>query len=120
MVASVSYDVEDEGVRPPTLGLVVLQTEETLEDEFRYFLRDRRVVLHHTRIPSGEAVTLEILGSMEEIIGSAIGVFPAGARFDVIGYACTSAASVIGEARVSELISGVRVPKLRPPILQPR
>ena len=65
MVASVSYDVEDEGIRPPTLGLVVLQSEETLEDEFCYFLRDRRVVLQHTRIPSREAVTLKTLGSME-------------------------------------------------------
>ena len=108
MVASVSYDVEDEDARPPTFGRVVLQSEETLEDEFRYFLRDRRVVLHHTRIPSGEAVTLETLGAMEENLGGAIGLFPAGARFDVIGYACTSAASVIGEARVSELITGAR------------
>ena len=66
MVASVSYDVEDEDAPPPTFGLVVLQSEEALEDEFRYFLRDRCVVLHHTRIPSGEAVTLETLGAMEE------------------------------------------------------
>tara|TARA_Y100000766_G_scaffold238204_1_gene214713 strand:- start:122 stop:877 length:756 start_codon:yes stop_codon:yes gene_type:complete len=108
MVASVSYDVEDESDRPPTLGLVVLQSEETLEDEFRHFLRDRRVVLHHTRIPSGEAVTRETLGAMEEYLGTAICMFPAGARFDVIGYACTSAASVIGEARISKLIAGVR------------
>ena len=108
MVASVSYYVEDEGVRLPTLGLVVLQSEETLEDELRYFSRDRRVVLHHPRIPSREAVTLETLGSMEENLGSAIGLFPAGAPFDVIGYACTSAASVISEARVSELITGAR------------
>ena len=87
MVASVSYDVEDESDRPPTLGLVVLQSEETLEDEFRHFLRDRRVVLHHTRIPSGEAVTRETLGAMEQNLGTAIGLFPAGARFDLIGYA---------------------------------
>lgn len=108
MVASVFYDVEDDGVRPPTLGLVVLQSEETLEDEFRHFLRDRRVVLHHTRIPSGEAVTHETLGAMEGDLTAAIGLFPVGARFDVIGYACTSGASVIGEARVSELIVGAR------------
>ena len=112
MVASVSYDLEDKGARPPTFGLFVLQSEKTLEDEFHYFLRDQRVVLHHTRIPSGEAVPLENLGAMEGDLGGTIGLFPMGARFDVIGYACTSAASVIGEARVSELISGVRVPKL--------
>ena len=108
MVASVSYDVETEDARPPTLGLVVLQSEEMLEDEFRHFLRDRRVVLHHTRIPSGEAVTRKTLGAMEENLGTAIGLFPAGARFDVIGYACTSAASVIGEGPISKVIAGVR------------
>ncbi len=108
MVTSVPYVVEDEGKRPPTLGIVVLQSEETLEDEFRYFLRDRRVVLHHTRIPSGEAVTYETLNAMEDHIAEAVCLFPAKTKFDVIGYACTSASSVIGEERVSELIAAAR------------
>ena len=108
MVTSVPYVVEDECKRPPTLGVVVLQSEETLEDEFRYFLRDRRVVLHHTRIPSGEAVTFESLSNMESHLADAVGLFPATAKFDVIGYACTSASSVIGEERITELIAAAR------------
>ena len=113
MVASAPYVVEDEGVRLPTLGLVVLQAEETIEDEFRHYLRNRSVILHHTRIPSGEAVTHDTLTAMEADLGTAIGLFPVGANFDVIGYACTSASSVIGEARVASLITSAR-PGVRP------
>jgi maleate isomerase len=108
MVASAPYVVEDEGARLPTLGLVVLQAEETIEDEFRYYLRDRSVILHHTRIPSGEAVTHNTLSAMEANLSAAIGLFPVGNRFDVIGYACTSASSVIGEDRVASLITSAR------------
>jgi maleate isomerase len=108
MVASAPYVVEDEGARLPTLGLVVLQAEETIEDEFRYYLRDCPVILHHTRIPSGESVTHDTLGAMEADLGAAIGLFPVGTCFDVIGYACTSASSVIGEDRVASLITLAR------------
>ena len=113
MVASAPYVVEDEGARLPTLGLVVLQAEETIEDEFRHYLRDRSVILHHTRIPSGQAVTHDTLTAMEADLGAAIGLFPVGANFDVIGYACTSASSVIGEDRVASLITSAR-PGVRP------
>ena len=113
MVASAPYVVEDEGARLRTLGLVVLQAEETIEDEFRHYLRDRSVILHHTRIPSGEAVTHDTLTAMEADLGTAIGLFPVGANFDVIGYACTSASSVIGEDRVASLITSAR-PGVRP------
>ena len=113
MVASAPYVVEDEGVRLPTLGLVVLQAEETIEGEFRHYLRDRSVILHHTRIPSGEAVTHDTLTAMEADLGTAIGLFPVGSKFDVIGYACTSASSVIGEDRVASLITSAR-PGVRP------
>ena len=113
MVASAPYVVEDEGVRLPTLGLVVLQAEETIEGEFRHYLRDRSVILHHTRIPSGQAVTHDTLTAMEADLGAAIGLFPVGANFDVIGYACTSASSVIGEDRVASLITSAR-PGVRP------
>lgn len=113
MVASAPYVVEDEGARLPTLGLVVLQAEETIEDEFRHYLRDRSAILHHTRIPSGEAVTHDTLNAMEADLGAAIGLFPIGTGFDVIGYACTSASSVIGEDRVANLIRSAR-PGVRP------
>jgi maleate isomerase len=108
MVASAPYVVEDEGACLPTLGLVVLQAEETIEDEFRHYLRDRSVILHHTRIPSGEAVTRETLSAMETDLAAAIRLFPIGGNFDVIGYACTSASSVIGEDRVASLITSAR------------
>jgi len=94
--------------RPPTLGLVVLQADETIEDEFRRYLRDRRVVLHHSRIPSAARLTHTSLESMAADLAAAVDLFPVSADFDVIGYACTSAAAVIGEARVAKIIGEVR------------
>lgn len=108
MVASVPFDVEADKSRPPTLGLVVLQADETIEDEFRWYLRDRTVVLHHTRIPSAEKLTHASLAAMEAELTAAVELFPQGAAFDTIGYACTSAAAVIGEQRVAALIDTAR------------
>jgi maleate isomerase len=45
---------------------------------------------------------------METDLAAAIGLFPIGGNFDVIGYACTSASSVIGEDRVASLITSAR------------
>ncbi len=94
--------------RPPTMGLVVLQADETIEDEFRGYLRDRRVVLHHSRIPSAARLTHASLETMAADLAAAVDLFPVGADFDVIGYACTSAAAVIGEGRVAKIIGEVR------------
>ena len=104
MVASVPFDVETDDSRPPTLGLVVLQADETIEDEFRHYLRERHVILHHTRIPSAARLTQASLAAMESELTVAIDLLPQAARFDTIGYACTSAAAVIGEQRVAALI----------------
>ncbi len=86
------------------LGVIVLQVDETLEYELRTLLNIPRVVLHHTRVPSGLDVTEETLAAMEEHIPVAVRLLPAGGAFDVIAYACTSGASVIGAANVARAI----------------
>ena len=87
----------------PTVGVVVLQTDEVLEDELRHWLTPTTRVLH-TRIPSGRAVTAETLSAMEAELPSALGLLPAKAPISVIAYGCTSGSTVIGEARVTELV----------------
>jgi len=94
------------------LGLIVLQTDEVIEAEFRFLLgpafeRDG-IVLHHSRVPSGQEVTRETLALMEAEIPAAVRLLPKAAAFDVIGYACTSGSTVIGEDRVAEVIRSVR------------
>lgn len=87
----------------PTVGVVVLQTDEVVEDELRYWLTPNTRVLH-TRIPSGEAVTEETLGAMEAALPNALNLLPIEAPISVVAYGCTSGTTVIGEERVTQLV----------------
>ena len=80
-------------------GLIVLQTDETLEPELRGVFSDR--ALYHTRIPNAPEVTAETLARMEAELPRVAGLLP---PVDVIGYGCTSASTVIGSDRVAEAI----------------
>lgn len=87
----------------PTLGLVVLQSDETIEPDFRRLLPPD-AVLHVSRIPNATEVTSETLGAMEAHLPASAALFPHGLAFDAIGYGCTSGTSVIGSERVAALI----------------
>ncbi|MEM9107385.1 MAG: Asp/Glu racemase [Pseudomonadota bacterium] len=89
-----------------TFGLVVLQTDETIEHDFRRLLPVDNVGLYVSRVPSGLDVTRETLSEMERTIPAAVGLFPPWLSFDSIGYGCTSGASVIGPKRIGELVHG--------------
>lgn len=89
---------------PHRLGLIVLQTDETIEQDFRTFTSDPSVALYHTRIPSAQTVTTETLRQMESYIPSAASLLLREPPLSVIGYGCTSASTVLGEARVRELV----------------
>ena len=98
------------------LGLIVLQTDETIEQDFRKLLPPE-VSLHVSRIPSGTEVTHDTLKGMEAHLTASAGLFPRAVEFDAAGYACTSAASVIGPARVAELVaSGTRTKAVTDPV----
>ncbi|WP_138934346.1 maleate cis-trans isomerase family protein [Roseovarius arcticus] len=81
------------------LGLIVLATDETLEFEARQVLAGRDVQLLHTRIPMQSEITPATLAQMDADMPIAAALLPAG--LDVIGYGCTSGATVIGQARVA-------------------
>ncbi len=86
------------------LGLIVLQSDETIEVEFREFTGLDGVSLLQSRIQSGSEVTTETLARMEAEIPASVGLLPQAASFDVIGYACTSGATIIGEEKVTAAI----------------
>ena len=89
-----------------TLGLVVLQTDETVEQDMRRLLPLEGVALYVTRVPSGLEVSTDSLGAMEQALPGAAGLFPGSVSFDAVGYGCTSGTSVIGVDRVAALVSG--------------
>ena len=84
------------------LGLIVLSTDETLENEARQVLAGQDVSLVHTRIRAEADVTPERLKMMETRLPEAAALLPEG--LTTVGYACTSASTVIGPARVAELV----------------
>lgn len=89
------------------LGLIVLQEDETIEQDFRRLFPHGDVALYVNRIPSGADLTPETLAAMEASLPQAAALFPSGLEFDTIAYACTSGATVIGTDRVADLVRGV-------------
>ncbi|WP_120498605.1 aspartate/glutamate racemase family protein [Kiloniella sp. EL199] len=86
------------------LGLIVLQADETLKNEFRHAIRDFDVSLFHSRIPSRPSVTKETLAQMAEDMPTAAGLLPQSTTFNAMAYACTSGATVIGPSEVAAKI----------------
>jgi len=90
------------------LGLIVLQTDETIEPEFKEMIDLEGVCLYHSRVPSDAEVTPQTLARMEAEIPRAVKLLPSNAPFNVIGYACTSGATIIGEDNIARAINSVR------------
>ena len=86
------------------LGLIVLQPDETIEADFRRMLPED-LALYVSRIPSEPEVTTGNLGKMEAALPEAARLLPRAVSFNVVGYGCTSGASVIGADRVAGLVA---------------
>ena len=86
------------------IGLIVLQTDQTIEAEFASLLRGDGIALHHARIRNATEVTPETLRQMERELPEAAKLLPRHFCFDAIGYGCTSGTTLIGEARVDRII----------------
>lgn len=98
------YTLDKDDPKANPMGLIVLQTDETLEPEFSSYFADRKTPIYVTRIPSGVEVTRDSLAAMEEALPAAAGLLPNARPYRVVGYGCTSASSVIGSDRVSDLV----------------
>jgi len=87
-----------------TLGLIVLQTDETIEHDFRRLLGTHNIALYVNRIPSGADLTPETIADMEEQLPTAASLLPTSVEFDAVGYGCTSASTLIGPVQVARLV----------------
>jgi len=93
----------DDPVAVP-MGLIVLQTDETIEAEFKQRFANDPSPLFVSRIPSGAEVTTDSLSQMEIALPAAAGLLPKARPYRVVGYGCPSASSVIGSARVEAMV----------------
>ncbi len=85
------------------LGLIVLESDQTLEAEARMMSVDG-VDIYHSRIPNSMEVTPQTLTAMEQRLPTAAALLPNELGFDAIGYGCTSAATLIGAEGVTTAI----------------
>ncbi|WP_298961538.1 Asp/Glu racemase [uncultured Roseibium sp.] len=90
-----------------TLGVIVLETDETLEPEFSRLMALDGVALYHSRIPMVSDIRADTLAQMEKDLPSSARLLPQSLDFDVIGYGCTSASTVIGSRNVARAIQTV-------------
>jgi maleate isomerase len=85
------------------IGLIVLESDQTIEAEARMIDLDG-VDIYHSRIPNALEVTPETLTDMEKRLPEAAALLPPEFEFDAIGYGCTSAATLIGAEGVAAAI----------------
>jgi len=90
-----SFETDDGFGTRARIGLVVLESDQTIEAEARMIDLDG-VDFYHSRIPIEYEVTPETLTAMEANLPGAAALLPKEFEFDVIGYGCTSAATLIG------------------------
>jgi maleate isomerase len=90
------------------LGLVVLETDQTIEDEFRFLLPEKGVALYGARLHNDARITPETLAEMERLIAPTTRLITPAVDLDVIGYACTSGALTIGEENVASRVREAR------------
>ena len=95
------------------MGLIVLQSDQTIEHEFSTILQslensqnfsDGSIALYHSRIANFDDVTPENLKSMEQQMPIAAALLNQDFNYDVVGYACTSGATMIGEEKITRII----------------
>ena len=98
------------------IGLMVLQTDQTLEAEMAQFTAIGGVALYHARLHNDEIVTPESLTKMEIELPGAAELLAPSLNLSSIGYGCTSASTIIGEDKVSEILNNFHpdVPSTNP------
>lgn len=98
---SVPYTIDD--TRPTQLGLIVLQADETIEQDMRVLMH-KDVEYMVSRVPSGTSVTPDTLRDMAGALTDAATLLPRGAQMACVSYACTSGTAEIGADTISDLV----------------
>ena len=98
------------------LGLLVLESDQTMETEFRLLTDLPGVSVYHARLANDTVVTPETLAKMEAELPIAAGLLPDYLGLKSIGYGCTSGSTIIGEERVAQILNDAHenVPSTNP------
>ncbi len=98
------------------IGLIVLETDQTMEAEFCDLTALEGVAIYHARLANDPTVTGATLAQMEDDLPVAARLLPRAMGLQSIGYGCTSGTTLIGENRVAEILGSVHpgVPATNP------
>lgn len=105
---NMSYTIDEGLGERARIGLIVLATDQTIEYEFRRIVNLPGVAFYESRLYNAPTITQDTLKEMEREIAGATKLILPGIPLDVVAYACTSGAMVIGEATVHARIHEVR------------
>ncbi len=89
------------------IGLLVLESDQTMEWEMRLMTHLPGVAVYHARLANDVVVTPDTLAQMESELPKAARLLPDYLALTSIGYGCTSGATIIGEDRVADIIGAV-------------
>ena len=89
------------------IGLLVLESDQTIEEDFRLLTNLPGVTIYHARLANDVIVTPETLANMEKELPIAARLLPEYLGIKSIGYGCTSAATIIGEEKVANIIDKI-------------
>jgi maleate isomerase len=98
------------------IGLLVLESDQTMEWEMRLMTHLPGVSVYHARLANDVVVTPETLAKMEAELPVAAGLLPGYLGLSALGYGCTSGSTIIGEGRVSSILDSTHpgVPSSNP------
>ncbi|NKB28460.1 MAG: Asp/Glu racemase [Rhodobacteraceae bacterium] len=115
-IERLTFSVDDGAGARAKIGLLVLESDHTMEWEFRALTDLPGVAVYHARLANDVTVTPDTLARMADEIPIAAGLLPDYLGLNAIGYGCTSASTIIGENRVAEIIAGVHpgIPSTNP------
>lgn len=99
-----SYKTKNLNADTCRIGLIILQSDATLELEFQKTLAKSNITCHHARIQNATEVTTETLAEMKLHLPKTAALLPQELNLKAIGYACTSGSVAIGSDQIEKLI----------------
>ena len=98
------------------IGLLVLESDQTIEWEMRLMTHLSGVSMYHSRLANDVVVTPETLAKMETELPISAKLLPDYLALNAIGYGCTSGSTIIGEDRVADILDAIHpgVPSSNP------
>lgn len=98
------------------IGMVVLQSDETLESDLRRILPAQAELLV-SRVASAPTVSADSLRAMAPLLTQSAALLPRAAKLAAVGYGCTSATAQIGAAQIAALVKdGVTTQAVTEPV----